>query len=826
MAEHLQARAKKHQFGYRLSVLSDVGRRRSENQDAYGYAISSQAALYIVADGMGGARGGATASAIAVNHIIDHAFNESKAVDMESLRAAIAGSNGVIFSRSQEDPNLFGMGTTVASVLISGETATLAHVGDSRVYFLKNGELKQLTRDHTLVQELVDTGTIAETDAAAHPIAHMLTRSLGPTEIIGVETRVLETPLSGGERFLICSDGLYNHVSFDQIRSILGDGSPETATKNLIKYALDGGGSDNVTALVVEIAADPTSSGLIAIPSGGELTRVTSREFPKPESHESDSDAKYTNGAVGGAGNDHHETTGFLRAEDLANYAASRAASGGDSQQGLQAETKSFQGSYALLVLVLGVAAGILFFGRGRGGDLDPVEVASTGRPNATATAAPGRTPAAVETPVPLLPPAETPQAVAADTPVPTPIATAVATPAVVAPTPVPQASEVPLLIQPEETSTPPPAPSLAPTASPTSAASSEPTPEGTPEPLSTAQAESALVGLSNLDGVNGIPPEVVNQAFAMDIPSPPRIAETELEKIPELGVNTPIIWEHESQRMARILVEDRARRVNESPQEIRNGSAPGLKTKIFAPEELQSAAAEKEALRRRVAELDGKISLLMVADKAAAKKIEKETEEKISSLRKEIQKKQVESAKWNQALQSWRLVKNQSTSTDTVQLASIAGKFSVPIREALASFQKSSDSYTQSLSKWQNQPLDTQATAMLAQLGRDAKAARLELENRVRSEVNRGWLEADEQAVRARIELFGLERQKELQVKYAGYVRGFTPVTGASRLSLYRKYLSERGATLKKLKAKQQMLDDEAEVKFRIQQFSKQPSP
>ena len=113
MAEQVQARTKRHQFGYSLSVLSDVGKRRSENQDAYGYAVSSQAALFLVCDGMGGARGGATASALAIAHILNNAFTRDNQVDIESLRTSIAGSNSLIFGRSQEDPNLFGMGTTV-----------------------------------------------------------------------------------------------------------------------------------------------------------------------------------------------------------------------------------------------------------------------------------------------------------------------------------------------------------------------------------------------------------------------------------------------------------------------------------------------------------------------------------------------------------------------------------------------------------------------------------------------------------------------------------------------------------------------------------------
>ncbi len=853
MTEQVQTAPERHRFGYKLAVISDVGKRRSENQDAYAYAISQKVALYMVADGMGGARGGATASALAVKHITENAFDAGQSIDLERLRTAIAGSNSRIYARSQEDPNLFGMGTTIASLLVTGERAIIAHVGDSRVYRLRQGEFAQLTRDHTLVQELVDTGTIQEKEAAQHPIAHMLTRSLGPAEIIGVEARMVDEPLVGGERFLLCSDGLYNHVGFEQLKAILSEGSTDQAVKELIAKALEGGGSDNVTALVVEIAKEAYSAanpdtGLLPAPEGEVVTRVISREVPEAvEDEEALGDLPWENGKQSHEnGHDRHDTTGYMKADEVSAYAAEQRQRADKpslhaTTQTLPIVTPRSNKSFAMGVLALGVIAGLVVVSRRPermpdAASKPPITMASN-------TPDPDRDPLPLETQE-LPPPREIETEPETDderiawspgaSPAPTeavellPIEPAPTS----APLELPVAAESPLtLVGPN---TVPATPELLPTAQPsgqsvvgppmerpTMVASAAPSLIPTPPSIEAATqvVQQTLENIAPSDlRIGEIPLTVVTDAFAMNIPAPPRLDGAELEKIPELSANSPIVWEHESHKAAKIQAEDLARRVN-GAENVRLS-----KTKIFSEDEKTTAARDKDLTRRRIADLDGKIALLFVPTKDEARKRGLEVEKEIASLRKDIQAKQKDLAKWEKVLGSWRLIKEQSLTMDSVQLADSAQNFSPEIRKSRDAFQKASDDYIASLSRWQNQSLDTQGTAQLAQLGREAKARRLELENKVRAEVSKGWLEADRQVARIRIELFGLERKKDLHVKFGGYVKGYIPTSGSPRVELYRKYLGDRAKLLKELKRLQNVMDDDAEVAYRLQEFSATP--
>ncbi len=237
----------------RHAVKTDVGRRRSENQDSYGIASSNHVNLYIVADGMGGARGGATASALAVNLIPRVSIDSQGILSESSLKEAIEKTNDVIYSQGSTHSSLAGMGTTVVALAFLGDRAIVAHVGDSRIYLLRDGELKQLTRDHTLVQELVESGAIAEKDAENHPVSHMLTRSLGPTSHVEVDARTLEEPVKEGDRFLLCCDGLFNMVQVDELRKIVSSVEPEAAAERLVELANERGGTDNITVEIVEV---------------------------------------------------------------------------------------------------------------------------------------------------------------------------------------------------------------------------------------------------------------------------------------------------------------------------------------------------------------------------------------------------------------------------------------------------------------------------------------------------------------------------------------------------------------------------------------------
>ncbi|MBL7661438.1 Stp1/IreP family PP2C-type Ser/Thr phosphatase [bacterium] len=258
----------------KLAVKSDVGMQRTENQDSYGYLRSTKGNLFIVCDGMGGARGGATASAMAVDIVAKNSVNQDGLITEQTLRASIEKANSAIFEASKDNENLSGMGTTLVALGLIGQRAMIAHVGDSRIYMLRGRTIYQLTRDHTLVQELVDSGAISEEEAANHPIAHMLSRSLGPTAAIEVELRLLSQTVEKGDKFLLCCDGLYNLVTADEMIEIIGNYEPGEAAKHLVDVANQRGGTDNITVEVVEV----TGFGASAAPDleEDELEIVTS----------------------------------------------------------------------------------------------------------------------------------------------------------------------------------------------------------------------------------------------------------------------------------------------------------------------------------------------------------------------------------------------------------------------------------------------------------------------------------------------------------------------------------------------------------------------
>ncbi|MCB0345757.1 MAG: Stp1/IreP family PP2C-type Ser/Thr phosphatase [Bdellovibrionales bacterium] len=238
----------------RCVVLTDVGKRRQENQDSYGYLHTPKGSLFLVADGMGGAQGGATASALAIEVIGKRALTAAGGLSPESLVTSIRLANSAIHEHAKSSDKLSGMGTTLVALAIFSDKAMVAHVGDSRIYLLKNDKLTQLTRDHTLVQELMDAGTISAEQAENHPISHMLTRSIGPTPNVDVELQIFPLPLTEGDRFLLCCDGLTNHVEDVEIQRILeAKDDLRDAAEMLIELANQRGGTDNITVQLVEV---------------------------------------------------------------------------------------------------------------------------------------------------------------------------------------------------------------------------------------------------------------------------------------------------------------------------------------------------------------------------------------------------------------------------------------------------------------------------------------------------------------------------------------------------------------------------------------------
>ena len=232
------------------AAVSHVGKIRANNQDS-GYAGTQ---LFVVADGMGGHAGGDVASAIALKRIIEADRVFASADDAQfALQSSLTAANTMLAETVFEHPELTGMGTTVSAILRSGDKIAIAHIGDSRIYLLRDGQLKQITADHTFVQRLVDSGRITPEEAAVHPRRSVLMRVLGDVDAAPeIDTTVYD--LKPGDRWLLCSDGLSSYVSDDRIEAVLkGNPGARDAGDRLVKESLDQGAPDNVTVVVVDV---------------------------------------------------------------------------------------------------------------------------------------------------------------------------------------------------------------------------------------------------------------------------------------------------------------------------------------------------------------------------------------------------------------------------------------------------------------------------------------------------------------------------------------------------------------------------------------------
>lgn len=233
-----------------------IGLVRENNQDALEYGTLGTSAQYaVVCDGMGGANGGNIASKIAVEVIgsrIRDGFNENMSAGSVEhlLDSAMATANIGVYDRAQQQPELAGMGTTVVAVITCHKMAYISHVGDSRLYLWRNGELTAVTRDHSVVQGLIESGQITEEEARSHPRKNYITRALGVVAEESGEYDELE--LCSGDRLLLCTDGLTNEVTPQEMASILINPAEE-ALEMLMRAALDHGGSDNITAVLIDI---------------------------------------------------------------------------------------------------------------------------------------------------------------------------------------------------------------------------------------------------------------------------------------------------------------------------------------------------------------------------------------------------------------------------------------------------------------------------------------------------------------------------------------------------------------------------------------------
>jgi protein phosphatase len=277
-------------------LASDTGRVRSNNEDMSHLGDD----LFVVADGMGGHRGGEVASRLAVNAVRDGFADHT----LEGLVDAVVRANDSVYQRAADDPDLHGMGTTLVAIAMveavpsvsdvgeaeeaaeadAGDELAWVNVGDSRLYVLRNGDLEQLSEDHSLVEEMVRDGQLTPDEAASHPRRHIVTRALGIDPFVRVDAATI-VPYAG-DRYVLCSDGLYEEVDDSKIAATLRKlADPTEAARELVRLAVEAGGRDNVTVIVVDVIDDGgrasrASSAISAEPGHRDLAGFTTAAPP------------------------------------------------------------------------------------------------------------------------------------------------------------------------------------------------------------------------------------------------------------------------------------------------------------------------------------------------------------------------------------------------------------------------------------------------------------------------------------------------------------------------------------------------------------------
>lgn len=247
--------------GFSVSSRTDVGRVRKSNQDALiiGEGIAG------VADGMGGHNGGEIASGETRDGILREL--QGKTPDRQVLEEAVKKVNLEVWERQEKDAALTGMGTTLTLLWPGEKEMLIAQVGDSRAYLIRDGKMRQVTEDHSLVGDMVRRGVLTEEQAACHPMRNYITRAVGTEDAIEVD--LYSEKRKKGDRWLICSDGLYSQITKTALEEAAQTEDPETAADRLLQAALEGGGKDNITLILMtdeteietETASDETKTG-------------------------------------------------------------------------------------------------------------------------------------------------------------------------------------------------------------------------------------------------------------------------------------------------------------------------------------------------------------------------------------------------------------------------------------------------------------------------------------------------------------------------------------------------------------------------------------
>lgn len=238
------------------AAMTDIGCERDINEDRYAVVESPSGQAWVLCDGMGGVVGGELAAQLAIDTIRRALENGDYENSNEAIRVAIEEANRIIVLRRQ-NPSFSSMGTTIVATMFSDEQVTICHAGDSRAYLLKDGLLRQLTVDHTYVQELVEKGEITQEEVNDHPQAHVLTRCLGATPKLHLDfKRMWIWPLMNSEqedKLIMCSDGLYSLIEDKEIGEVCENYSPQEACVKLVELAKNRGGYDNITVAILPL---------------------------------------------------------------------------------------------------------------------------------------------------------------------------------------------------------------------------------------------------------------------------------------------------------------------------------------------------------------------------------------------------------------------------------------------------------------------------------------------------------------------------------------------------------------------------------------------
>ena len=227
-----------------------IGNVRASNQDAL-IVLPGTYGLYGVADGMGGHKAGDVASQMTVE-VLGRMLKEAKPSE-ETLRRGVEEANLLVYEASQNNFDYSGMGTTLTVIWEDKKRVLLGHVGDSRAYLLRRGEIRQISQDHSMVAELVRDGVITPEEALRHPYRNIITRALGTSDTVDVD--ILEMDKRRGDVYLLCSDGLSEYVTEEEIRDTLLHLPMEEAADDLLNRALEGGGRDNISLVIAEVTA-------------------------------------------------------------------------------------------------------------------------------------------------------------------------------------------------------------------------------------------------------------------------------------------------------------------------------------------------------------------------------------------------------------------------------------------------------------------------------------------------------------------------------------------------------------------------------------------